>query len=71
MRALCRSSKAACQGNTAVEASSNKTLGGYSQRLSWSTSGKALPRRRERLLKVPRCYFSVQHDVQADIGNIS
>jgi len=37
------SSKAASKGNTVIVASSNKVLGMHSQRLCWSTPGKALP----------------------------
>ena len=64
MRVL-RSSKAASQGNIALVAFSNKPLVVHSHRLCWSTPGKALPQRR-----VPRCYFSVQHDVPTDSDNI-
>jgi len=71
MRVLRKSSKAASQGNTALVASSNEILGAHSHRLCWPTPGKAFPQRRERLLIVPRRYFSVQHDVPADSGNTS
>jgi hypothetical protein len=42
MQALCSSSKAACQSNTALVASRNKTMGAHSHRLCWPTSGKTL-----------------------------
>jgi hypothetical protein len=69
---LCEScAKAASQGNTALVASSNETLGAHSHRLCWPTPGKAFPQCRGRLFIVPRRYFSVQHDVPADSGNTS
>ena len=53
----CAAAAAASKGNTALVASSNKTLGAHSHRLRWSTSGNALPHRYGRLFKVPRCYL--------------
>ena len=56
MRAMCSSSsssKATLQSNTALVASSNKTVGAHSHRLCWPTPGKALPHHRGCLLQVP------------------